>query len=99
MADMVRLVFISGPSCVICLRGMDDLNRALVASIQEDPRIHTLVLQVPALGAQEKHAAAAIPLMPGPHAPNTSTAMVVLAFFADDLQWLLIDPTPEGLRE
>ena len=28
-----------------------------------------------------------------------AAAMVVLAFFADDLQWLLHDPTPEGLRE
>lgn len=28
-----------------------------------------------------------------------ATAMVVLAFFADQLQWLLVDPTPEGLRE
>lgn len=26
-------------------------------------------------------------------------AMIVLAFFADQLQWLLIDPTPEGLRK
>lgn len=26
-------------------------------------------------------------------------AMVILAFFADQLQWLLIDPTPKGLRE
>ena len=23
----------------------------------------------------------------------------VLAFFADQLQWLLVDPTPEGLRQ
>ncbi|MFQ5609663.1 MAG: mercuric transporter MerT family protein [Woeseiaceae bacterium] len=28
-----------------------------------------------------------------------AAVMVVLAFFADDLQWLLVDPTPEGLRE
>ncbi len=28
-----------------------------------------------------------------------AAAMVVLAFFAEDLQWLLVDPTPEGLRE
>ena len=28
-----------------------------------------------------------------------STVMVVLAFFADDLQWILVDPTPEGLRQ
>lgn len=25
--------------------------------------------------------------------------LVVLAFFADQLQWLLVDPTPEGLRQ
>jgi len=24
--------------------------------------------------------------------------MIVLAFFADDLQWILVDATPEGLR-
>ncbi len=28
-----------------------------------------------------------------------AAAMVVLAFFADDLQWILVDPTPEGLRK
>jgi hypothetical protein len=66
MTDKVRLVFISGPSCGICLRGMDDLNESIVASIQNDPRIHTFVLQVPTLGAEEEHAAAAVPLMPGP---------------------------------
>lgn len=65
MTGKLRLVFISGPSCGICLRGMDDLNEAIVASIQNDPRIHTFVLQVPTLGAEEKHAAAAVPLMPG----------------------------------
>ena len=66
MDDKIRLVFISGPSCGICLRGMDDLNEALVASIQNDSRIHTFVLQVPALGAEEHHAAASVSLMPGP---------------------------------
>ncbi len=25
--------------------------------------------------------------------------LVILAFFADQLQWLLVDPTPEGLRQ
>lgn len=66
MTDKVRLVFISGPSCGICLRGMDDLNESIVASLQSDPRAHTFVVQVPTLGAEEKHAAAAVPLMPGP---------------------------------
>lgn len=66
MTNKVRLVFISGPSCGICLRGMDDLNQSIVASVQEDPRVHTFVLYVPTMGAEEKHAAAAIPLLLGP---------------------------------
>lgn len=66
MADKIRLVFISGPSCGICLRGMDDLNESIVASLQNDPRIHTLVVYVPTLGATERHVAAAVPLMQGP---------------------------------
>lgn len=28
-----------------------------------------------------------------------ATALVVLAFFADQLQWLLVDPTPEGIHQ
>ncbi len=28
-----------------------------------------------------------------------AAVMVVLAFFATDLQWLLVDPTPEGLQK
>ena len=28
-----------------------------------------------------------------------AAVMVALAFFADQLQWLLVDPTPEGLRQ
>ncbi len=66
MSNKIRLVFISGPSCGICLRGMDDLNKSIVASIQNDPRIHTLVIQVPALNAEEKHVGPAVQLMPGP---------------------------------
>lgn len=65
MSDKLRLVFISGPSCGICLRGMDDLNESIVASIQNDPRVHTMVLYVPALGANEEHARAAVSLLPG----------------------------------
>lgn len=66
MEDKLRLVFISGPSCGICLRGMDDLNQSIVAELQTDARAHTMVLHVPALGAKEKHVAAAVPLMQGP---------------------------------
>ena len=28
-----------------------------------------------------------------------AAVMIVLAFFATDLQWILVDPTPEGLRK
>lgn len=66
MTDKLRLVFISGPSCGICLRGMDDLNQSIVAAVQDDPRVHTFVLYVPTMGAEEKHAVAAMPLMYGP---------------------------------
>ena len=66
MQDKVRLVFNIGPSCGICLRGMDDLNESIVKSIQNDPRAHTLAIHVPALGAEEKHVAGSIPLLAGP---------------------------------
>ena len=178
MDDKIRLVFIIGPSCGICLRGMDDLNESIVKLIQNDPRIHTLAIHVPALGAEEKHVVGSLPLLSGPRVthywdPNGTTGLeytetldipmyawdvwfvykpgarwedgelppypdywehqlpslpvrkklcaaglcpakpplwlqgglwfaailVVLAFFADQLQWLLVDPTPEGLRQ
>jgi hypothetical protein len=66
MTEKIRLVFIIGPSCGICLRGMDDLNNSIVKHIQNDPRIHTFAIHVPTLGAEEKHVAASIPLMDGP---------------------------------
>jgi hypothetical protein len=66
MQDKVRLVFIIGPSCGICLRGMDDLNESIVKFVQNDPRVHTLAIHVPALGAEAKHVVASIPLLSGP---------------------------------
>lgn len=66
MQDRIRLVFIIGPSCGICLRGMDDLNESIVKALQSDPRVHTLAIHVPTLGAGEKHVAGAIPLLAGP---------------------------------
>jgi hypothetical protein len=66
MLDKVRLVFIIGPSCGICLRGMDDLNESIVKFVQNDPRVHTLAIHVPALGAEAKHVVASIPLLSGP---------------------------------
>ncbi len=62
----VRLVFLSGPTCGICLRGMADLNDAFIAARQNDDRLVTFVVHVPALGAKEEHVADTIPLLNGP---------------------------------
>ena len=43
----VRLVFISGPTCGICLRGMADLNDEFIAAAQGDDRLHTYVVLSP----------------------------------------------------
>ena len=62
----VRLMFLSGPTCGICLRGMADLNDAFIAASQNDERLVTFVVHVPTLGAKEEHVADTIPLLDGP---------------------------------
>jgi hypothetical protein len=62
----VRLMFLSGPTCGICLRGMADLNDAFIADSQTDDRLVTFVVHVPTMGAEEHHAADSIPLLNGP---------------------------------
>ena len=62
----VRLLFLSGPTCGICLRGMADLNDEFLAASQNDERLVTFVVHVPTLGAKENHAVDAIPLLDGP---------------------------------
>lgn len=62
----VRLMFLSGPTCGICLRGMADLNDAFIADSQSDDRLVTFVVHVPTMGAKEHHAADSIPLLKGP---------------------------------
>jgi len=62
----VRLVFLSGPTCGICLRGMADLNDEFIAASQSDDRLVTFVVHVPTMGAKEHHAADSIPLLNGP---------------------------------
>lgn len=44
----VRLLFVVDPVCPGCLRGLDDLNKELLASTQ-DPRLQTFVVHVPVL--------------------------------------------------
>lgn len=62
----VRLMFLSGPTCGICLRGMADLNDAFLAEHQNDDRLVTFVVHVPTMGAKEKHVTETIPLLKGP---------------------------------
>lgn len=62
----VRLLFLSGPTCGICLRGMADLSDAFLARHQDDDRLVTFVVHVPTMGAEEKHVAETIPLLKGP---------------------------------
>jgi len=62
----VRLLFLSGPTCGICLRGMADLNDAFIAASQGDDRLVTFVVHVPTMGAKEHHASDSMPLLDGP---------------------------------
>jgi hypothetical protein len=65
-AGRVRLVFLNGPTCGICLRGMADLNDAFIAASQRDDRLVTFVVHVPTMGAKEHHASDSMPLLDGP---------------------------------
>lgn len=62
----VRLVFLSGPTCGICLRGLADLNDEYIAAGQNDDRFVTFVVHVPTMGAEEHHAVDSMPLLDGP---------------------------------
>lgn len=60
----VRLVFIVSGTCPGCLRGMDDMGKAL-ATEQSNPQLHTYVLYIPKLGAQAKDIQPTVFLFPG----------------------------------
>lgn len=45
----VRLLFVVDPICPTCLRGLDDMNRDLLAA-SVDPRLQTFVVHEPVLG-------------------------------------------------
>ena len=48
----LRLVFLVGPTCGICLRGMAELQESLNAELS-DSRLQTFVVHLPVLGAEE----------------------------------------------
>lgn len=60
----VRLLYIVGPTCPECLRGMDDLGTAL-APEQGDPRVRTFVVYVPELRAKPADIGPTVSLLPG----------------------------------
>ena len=60
----VRLLFIVGPTCGMCLFGMERIDEALLAD-NDDPRLHTFVVHVPALGAKERDVAPATQFLTG----------------------------------
>jgi|GEM_PF-1141506 len=62
----VRLLFLSGPTCGICLRGLADMNAELLGGTT-DPRLRTFVVSVPALGATEQEARNSTSLIDNPH--------------------------------
>lgn len=101
MSHKLRLVFIGGPACPVCLRGMEDLNESIVASLQDDPRVHTFMVHVPALDSTAQHAEDAIPLMPGPRVthywdPKGNTGLrfqeaLDISIYAWDV-WMVYEP-------
>jgi hypothetical protein len=58
----VRLLFVVDPICPGCLRGLDDIDRALLRKTN-DPRLQTFVVHVPYLGAKAKDVAPATKLL------------------------------------
>lgn len=61
----VRLLFLVGPTCGPCLRGLIDLNAELGAALLSDQRLDLLVVHVPTLSAEYSHAQRAAQLMRG----------------------------------
>jgi hypothetical protein len=55
----VRMLYIVGPTCGICLRGMSDLQEAVYSRKGDDSRMVTFVIHVPTLGAREGNVAPA----------------------------------------
>ena len=63
----VRMLYIVGPTCGICLRGLSDLQEALYSKKGNDPRMITYVVHVPTLGAREVNVAPASRLISNAH--------------------------------
>lgn len=58
----VRLLFVVDPTCGGCLRGMDEMNKDLLAKTA-DPRLQTFVVHVPVIGATSADVAPSMKLL------------------------------------
>lgn len=65
-AGSVRLLFVVDPVCGGCLRGLDDVNRDLLATTSEE-RLETFVVHVPVIGGKAKNIAPAATLLHNAH--------------------------------
>jgi len=63
---LVRLLFVVDPSCGACLRGMDDMNKDLLAETH-DPRLQTFVVHVPVIGATRTDVTPSMKLLQNPN--------------------------------
>lgn len=96
----IRLLFVVGPTCGVCLRGMADLNDEILASMQGENRLHTYVVHVPTLGATAEHVPDAMSLLDGPKVTHywNGTGMIGVRYqdvlglpvYAWDI-WLIYD--------
>lgn len=66
----LRMLYIVGPTCGICLRGLSDLQEALYSKKGDDPRLVTFVVHVPTLGARENSVAEATQLISNRYTTN-----------------------------
>jgi hypothetical protein len=62
----VRLLFVVDPVCPTCLRGLADLDDALLAGAQ-DPRLQIFVVHVPVIGGTADKIRGAATLLHNPH--------------------------------
>ncbi|MEZ5972196.1 MAG: hypothetical protein R3C31_10350 [Hyphomonadaceae bacterium] len=63
--EKVRLLFVIGPSCGPCLRGLIEMSEALGSGLRASDHLDVLIVHVPTLGAQEHHARRAANLLHG----------------------------------
>ena len=66
----LRMLYIVGPTCGICLRGLSDLQEAVYSKKGDDPRLVTFVVHVPTLGARENSVAEATQLISNRYTTN-----------------------------